>query len=262
MIKAVVFDLDDTLVPELGNYSRAVEAACRSVVGEGIRDAAAFPATLFREARSLWHTSPVLAHCDALGIGSPTSLLSDFPGSRAEMAYLREWAPTLRRETWARALAAAGAGIELGPALDAAFRANQLAECPPCDDALPALEALTGRYELAVLTNGPTDVQRAKLRASGLERYFHVVAVSSESGCGKPEARAFLLACERLGVGIEDAVMVGDSLERDVAGARRVGMRCIWLNRDGRSRVEAIEPDAEITSLRDLPGILTALDAA
>lgn len=54
-------------------------------------------------------------------------------------------------------------------------------------------------------------------------------------------------------------IHVGDSLTNDVAGAQAVGMRTVWLNRDGGKNTSKIQPDAEITSLHDLLPILDPL---
>ena len=55
--------------------------------------------------------------------------------------------------------------------------------------------------------------------------------VSGELGAGKPDAAVFDHALGLLGAEREDAVMVGDSLECDVAGARAAGLGAVWVNR-------------------------------
>src|SRR5256886_17360775 len=64
---------------------------------------------------------------------------------------------------------------------------------------------------------------------------FSVLVDSAQVGCAKPEPRIFLHALEALGLGPADATFVGDSLPRDMAGARAVGMRHIWLVEIGRA---------------------------
>jgi putative hydrolase of the HAD superfamily len=51
-------------------------------------------------------------------------------------------------------------------------------------------------------------------------------------------------------------LIVGDSLEKDVAGAHAAGLRCVWLDRAGADRDPACTPDAEIRTLADLPALL------
>ncbi len=72
-------------------------------------------------------------------------------------------------------------------------------------------------------------------------RCFGTIVVSLEVGFGKPDPRVFEIAVSRLGVAKDDAVMVGDSLVCDIGGARRAGLRAIWIDlrrgaRRGRRR--------------------------
>jgi FMN phosphatase YigB (HAD superfamily) len=99
-------------------------------------------------------------------------------------------------------------------------------------------------------------VQRAKLRGAGLEPFLAAVAISGELGVGKPDARAFERTLAMLGCTAAEAVMVGDSLERDIIAARASGIATVWLNRTGEH--ESTHPHATITSLEELP---TALDS-
>jgi putative hydrolase of the HAD superfamily len=86
------------------------------------------------------------------------------------------------------------------------------------------------------------------------------VAVSSaEFGVMKPDPRIFQEALDQMQVTAAEAVMVGDSLPHDVLGARQVGMRGIWLDRD-QHRARATDLDATIPvieSLDELPDVLT-----
>jgi putative hydrolase of the HAD superfamily len=100
---------------------------------------------------------------------------------------------------------------------------------------------------------------------AGFQEHFALhglmtVAVSSaEFGVMKPDPRIFQEALDQMQVSAVDAVMVGDSLPHDVLGARQLGMRGVWLDRDGR-REQATDLDATIpviASLRELPDLLT-----
>jgi len=108
-------------------------------------------------------------------------------------------------------------------------------------------------------TNGASDVQRAKLGRTPFAAYFSEVIISVEAGVGKPDPELFRLAAKRLGVDPRDAVMVGDSLARDVAGAKAAGMRAVWLDRKLWTESETAQPDARIERLSDLPAALDAL---
>lgn len=125
------------------------------------------------------------------------------------------------------------------------------------DDALPVLDALAATHRLALITDGASHEQRLKIERHGLAERFEVIAVSREVGARKPDPAIFRHALDALDVPGERAVHVGDVLERDVAGAQATGMRGVWLNRTAQTRPpDGPQPDAEITSLAPLPGLL------
>ena len=173
---------------------------------------------------------------------------------------MRAWAPTYRRESWTRAL------VEHG--IDDPPFAERLAQTFPRErrarhvvypDVGPALQEARKTYRLALLTNGAPDLQREKLAGSGLEPCFDVVIISGEAGVGKPDPRLFALALGRLDVSLEEAVMVGNSLRSDIAGAQGAGIKAIWLNRAGKALDRAIVPDAQIAGLGELERALSTL---
>src|SRR5438445_215818 len=83
-----------------------------------------------------------------------------------------------------------------------------------------------------LVTNGPSDVQRRKLAATGLEDAFDAIVISSELGVTKPDRRVYLHACRELGVAPGLAAMVGDSHPNDVAGPLAAGLgAAVWLVR-------------------------------
>ncbi len=91
-----------------------------------------------------------------------------------------------------------------------------------------------------LITNGqPT--QRVKVEAMGLTSLLEVMVISEEVGIKKPDPRIFRMALDRLGVDASEAVFVGDNLELDIAGARGVGMRALWLNPDGKEVPAGVE---------------------
>jgi putative hydrolase of the HAD superfamily len=127
----------------------------------------------------------------------------------------------------------------------------------PFDDAVPLLEALHGRYKMAVITNGPADTQLDKLETAGLAQYFDLFVASGGVGYAKPHPAIFRHALERLSVEPEHACHVGDYLPNDVAGAHASGLTAVWLNRHGLKRETTDpEPHHEITSLRELMALL------
>ena len=233
-ITAVLFDLDETLVMEAASNDAALLATCErarrrfGIDPQSLRDA------VRQRARELWHASPTIDYCRDIGISSWEGLWARFTGDDPGLKALREWAPAYRRKAWSRALADHGVhDPTFGEELAAAFPAERRTRHVAFDDANAALENLRDGCRLALVSNGPPDIQHEKLEGAGLARYFDAVVVSGEVGIGKPDPRIFHLALDRLGAPPEDAAMVGDSLARDIVGARRAGIVTVWINRRG-----------------------------
>jgi putative hydrolase of the HAD superfamily len=117
---------------------------------------------------------------------------------------------------------------------------------------LARLRALPNRPRLGIVTNGDGPIQRAKVRAAGLEELVDTVAVSGDVGVHKPAPLVFLQALEALDVAPADAGMVGDHPVNDVLGAVRLGLRAAWLRTPFYPDAPA-EADVVIDDLRDLP---------
>lgn len=113
---------------------------------------------------------------------------------------------------------------------------------------------------IGIVTNGPTEVQRAKLDHLGLQAFTDFIIISEEFGVAKPHPAIFQEALRRADVAAEDAIVVGDSPEFDIAGAHGAGIRAIWVNRHGLTWQRSGEkPAAEIESLAALAGLIGAI---
>ena len=123
-------------------------------------------------------------------------------------------------------------------------------------DAADCLERLGDTHTLALLTNGACCLQLEKLAASGLSEHFELVVISAQLGFGKPDGRVFEHALSELDCDTQHAVMIGDSLHRDVDGALAAGLHGLWVNRHGQPRPENRSDLVEISTLRDLPAAL------
>ncbi|MEU8818156.1 HAD family hydrolase [Actinoplanes sp. NPDC048796] len=101
-------------------------------------------------------------------------------------------------------------------------------------DAVPALRrARDAGLVAAVFTNGEEGQQRRKLELLGLLPEVDLMVASSTLPAGKPDPRAFRRAVELVGVEAPAALMVGDSLGKDVLGARAAGLEAVLLDRGG-----------------------------
>lgn len=99
------------------------------------------------------------------------------------------------------------------------------------------VDALAGDHHLGLVTNGPPEMQREKLAATGLADAFDVTVFAGFDCAAKPDPEPFHTALDGLGVDGARAVHVGNSLTTDVPGAKRAGVRAAWLRQDG------VEPD-------------------
>jgi HAD superfamily hydrolase (TIGR01509 family) len=120
----------------------------------------------------------------------------------------------------------------------------------------PVLAELASRYRLGIVSNFYGNLQRVCADV-GLGRFFDVVVDSARVGVSKPDARIFRHALDALDVAPDAAVFVGDSLPRDMAGARALGMPHAWVVEPGTPAGSSCCPhDPVVRSLETLPGLL------
>jgi len=101
---------------------------------------------------------------------------------------------------------------------------------PGVRDVLDALAA-EPTISLALVTNGLSDVVRARIARLDLARYFRAIAISSELGTAKPAPAIFEHALTGLGSPARHAALVvGDSLSSDIQGGRNAGLATCWYN--------------------------------
>jgi len=112
-------------------------------------------------------------------------------------------------------------------------------------------------YPLALLTNGTPSVQWAKIRGSGMEKYFIQIIISGDLNTRKPDPVIFNTALERLDISPDETIMIGDNLKSDIEGAARAGIKSVWVNRYDDDPGEGPSPDYVI---RDLMEILVILN--
>ncbi len=98
-------------------------------------------------------------------------------------------------------------------------------------DTKETLDYLAGKnYNLHLITNGFDETQHSKLRHSGLSKYFEKVITSENSNSLKPKKEIFEFAFEKTGATPKESLMIGDSMEIDIAGANTVGMHGVHVN--------------------------------
>jgi YjjG family noncanonical pyrimidine nucleotidase len=152
-----------------------------------------------------------------------------------------------RIERFRRLLAAAGGDEQAAARAAAAYRAAYVKARSPVPGARAVLERLHAHARIGVVSNNLLAEQREKLQQCGLTPYVDALVVSEEAGISKPDPAIFAIALARLRAGAGEAVMIGDSWAADVQGARAAGIHAIWFNPDG---LPSPDPSLGVTELR------------
>ncbi len=206
-IKAVLFDLDDTLFDHLHSTRQGMLAIC-----EAYPDLQEVPTeVLFADYTRLLDEVHLLVLAGDLTIDEARRerfrrFFQLHAPANAYLSEVIEHAATLHREH---------------------YQANRQAVA----GVVPLLEYLHSQVKIAIVTNNLVAEQVEKLRHLQLEHLIDTLVTSEETGFIKPDPRIFHIALERLGMRAEEAVMVGDSWNGDVLGAHQAGLPAIWLNR-------------------------------
>jgi putative hydrolase of the HAD superfamily len=143
----------------------------------------------------------------------------------------------------------------------------------PFEDAVPVLEELSRqKLGLGLVSDGYLETQRNKFDALGLAHFFQANAVVFSDTWGrdawKPSSRPYLTALAALNVEGQHAVYVGDNPSKDFKGARGVGMKSIRIRSrgggyaGGEPESNDFEPDFEVTTIREVLGIIDRIVAA
>ncbi|MDO6674864.1 YjjG family noncanonical pyrimidine nucleotidase [Tenacibaculum sp. 1B UA] len=115
------------------------------------------------------------------------------------------------------------------------------------DNAIEVLEYLESKYHLHIITNGFEEVQKLKLKKSGIHSFFKQIITSECVGVKKPNPKVFEFALEKAGAKAVESVMIGDSYEADIIGAINSGMRAIHFSEEVNNKEVQ-----QVTSLIDL----------
>lgn len=125
-------------------------------------------------------------------------------------------------------------------------------------EAKTVLRRLGSKYRLSLLSNGPSDLQREKIRVLGVESHFDHIVISGEVGHFKPSREVFMCLVGRLEVEPHEVMYIGDNYEKDVLGALGAGLRAVWVNRS--DKMQPIHCQKPERTVRDLSELLTVLE--
>ena len=234
MIDAVVFDLDDTLWPIAPTILRA-EKAMAGWIRDNAPDVAA-----------RWDVN-TLKLLRASMIAANPALKNDV------MA--------LRRGTILAAFDECGGSQAQAEQAFAFFRAERQ-KVTFYPDALPALERLSQRFRLGVISNGFANVE-----AIGIAHHFETVVSAHEVGISKPDPQIYQACAERMGLAPERMLYVGDDPANDIIGPEAAGLNAAWINRSGDAWPEILggsgsSASSPVNEFRDLEALADWLLAA
>ncbi len=151
-------------------------------------------------------------------------------------------------------------GLDVAPARMAATYGQAMgANGDLYPGARAALEQLRTRAHLAMVTNGISEIQRARIDRLDIANYFDTIVVSSEVGVSKPSKTIFDITFERLGgPDKETAVIIGDSLSSDIQGGRNYGIATCWYNPNRKATETHHTITHQITNLDEIHALVPA----
>ena len=229
VIKAVLFDLDETLILDEAVSFQAFRIAALSVTTEV--DAANLAHAAEKHARRLWQSLPMpaLEYTSRIGHSALEGLWASYDRNLEPEALLQDHIDEYRFQTWAAALTECGLKAD-ARVLEKLWQSLR-ARYPLYSDADDLLVRLKKNYKLGIVTNGVAGLQRKKWHGCGLETWFDAVAISGELGIGKPNPKIFEWVANELQVPLESCLMVGDNADRDVQGGINAGIKTVWVDR-------------------------------
>ncbi|MDE0583970.1 HAD family hydrolase [Planococcus sp. A6] len=261
MVKAIFFDLDDTLLWDQQSVKEAFRETCEWADGQTDADCSGLEQAVREEARKLYAAYPTYAFTQMIGINPFEGLWGRFDDSGDDFQQLKEVAPGYQQQAWTLGLKRIGIDDpSLGKQLAAYFPEARKRNPILYEDSLEVLDQLKARFDLLLLTNGSPSLQQIKLDITPeIAPYFDHIVISGAFGRGKPDASIFEHALSKFGYAPEDVLMVGDNPLTDILGAERAGIPSVWLNRENKTPHETVVATHEIKNLRELLPLLEQL---
>ncbi len=126
----------------------------------------------------------------------------------------------------------------------------------------PTLEKLREQFKLVILTDsdGYRDIKIGRIRLIGLYQLFDLIVTTDDTGVNKPDPKNYDYICGKIRLKPDEIVMVGDKPEVDLEGAKRFGMHTIWFKHGlwakDREGADFDYVDAQTSDFEDIPSII------
>ncbi len=226
MIRAVIFDLDNTLVDFMAMKREAIDAAVDAMIDAGLN----------------LSTDEVKARIDAIYKERGIEFQSVFD----QLLY-----DVFNKVNYKI----------LSAGLIAYRRAREAALVPYPHVTMTLVELLGKGIRLAVVSDAPAREAWLRLCYLNFHHLFQAVVTFDDTGERKPSPAPFRRALERLEVKPEEALMVGDWPERDMIGAGNLGIRTVFAKYGNTFGTVETHADYEIDDIKELPGIVETLNS-
>jgi HAD superfamily hydrolase (TIGR01549 family) len=222
-IKAIFFDLDDTLHDHLKPFANALHS-CVPGLNSSL--------TLYKEFRRM---SDLLWEDYSQGILA----LEELRAQRIKFA-----------------LESFGVHLSIEDALQFQQQYDKELSSLTLFPDVPALlsQLREAGYELGVITNGPVAHQLNKIKTLGIQEYINKdwLFISDGVGVAKPDPAIFRHVSEKVGIAPADLLYIGDTWANDIKAAIQAGWQAVWFNHRLREPETAHQPLAEIRQLSEI----------
>lgn len=220
-VKAVVFDLDNTLIDFLGMKEEAIDKAIDSMIDSGLK-------TSKEEAKRIVYEIY----------------------EKKGMEYQYVFQDMLEKIDGRVDYKILCAGV-------VEYRKIKESFVEPYPHVFPTLIELIKRgYKLAIVSDAPRIQAWTRLAGMRLQHFFDVVVAFEDTHQKKPEKLPFEKVMELLQMKPEEVLMVGDSVERDINGAKAIGMKTAIANYGAKEKSETNKADYVINDIFELLDIL------
>ncbi|MEO0098514.1 MAG: HAD-IA family hydrolase [candidate division WOR-3 bacterium] len=225
MIKAVVFDLDNTLVDFMRMKEMAIDAACDAMIDAGLK----MDKKVLKEKIYKIYEEKGIEFQEVFNLLLEREL--------GEIDY--------------KILCSGIVGYR---------RAREFTLVPYPHTEVTLLELLKRGLKLAVISDAPKIQVWLRLCYLGFQNYFAAVVGFDDTGKRKPDPEPFLLLLKKLGVKAEETLMVGDWEERDIVGAKLVGMKTAFARYGDAFGTKKTGADYELNDILELLKVIEELN--